>query len=110
MVPAAEVLICSLPPVVLLTRSANWLKLSMKVLDAGQLACMVNVLDAAGCCACAEIPYRVPASSIAPTTAVVFDMCSSSPAHDIPRARGIVDVGGAMAELVDIHNPSQRQL
>src|SRR5262245_34326482 len=92
MVPAAEVLICSLPAVVLFTRSANWLKLSMNVLDAGQLACMVNVLDPAGCCACAGVPYKLPASSIAPTTAIGFDMCSSSPAHDIPRPRGIVDV------------------
>src|SRR5260221_11026018 len=70
MVPAAEVLICSLPPVVLFTRSANRVKLSMKVLDAGQLACMLSVLGAA-CCACAATP---PASNIAPATATRIDV------------------------------------
>src|SRR6185503_10233596 len=51
MVPAAEVLIASRPPLVLFTLSANWVKFSMNVLDAGQLACMVQVF-AAACCAC----------------------------------------------------------
>src|SRR3954463_9931558 len=54
MVPAAEVFICSRPAVVLFTRSANWVKFSMNVLDAGQLACMLSVRGAADCCACAK--------------------------------------------------------
>src|SRR5262245_17133074 len=70
MVPAGEVLICNLPPAALLTRSANWLKLSMKVLDAGQLACIVSVL---GACAWARIPCRAPASNSAPPIATRID-------------------------------------
>src|SRR3954467_2170164 len=54
MVPAAEGLICSRPAGVLFTRSANWVKFSMNVLDAGQLACMLSVRGAADCCACAK--------------------------------------------------------
>src|SRR6266850_6065298 len=70
MVPAAEVLICSLPAVVLFTRSANWLKLSMNVLDAGQLACIVSVRGAPACCACAATaPHK-----IAPATATRIDV------------------------------------
>src|SRR6267142_3356154 len=92
MVPAARVLICSLPPVVLFTRSANWLKLSMNVLDAGQLACMVSVLDAAGC-ACAAVAHRAPVSSIAaakPTRVVpllAVDMVFLLSGHHIPAAK-----------------------
>src|SRR5436190_14039566 len=65
MVPAARVLICNRPPVVLFTRSANWLKLSMNVLDAGQLACMVRTRDAPGGCAYAA----TAANSIVPAIA-----------------------------------------
>src|SRR3954467_10167825 len=54
MVPAAEGLICSRPAGVLFTRSANWVKFSMNVLDAGQLACMLSVRGAVDCCACAK--------------------------------------------------------
>ena len=64
-VPAAEVLICSLPPVVLLTRSANWLKFSMKVLDCGQLACMVSVRGAPVGCASAGIAANTIVPAIA---------------------------------------------
>src|SRR5262245_58928315 len=70
MVPAGEVLICSLPPEALLTRSANWLKLSMNMLDAGQLACIVSVR---GVCPWAAIPCRVAASNSAPASASRFD-------------------------------------
>jgi len=45
----------------------------MNVLDAGQLACMVSVLDAAACCACVAIPWRVPASNSAPAAATCVD-------------------------------------
>src|SRR5205814_6152421 len=70
MVPAAEVLMCRRPPVVLFTRSANWLKLSMKVLDAGQLACMVSVRDPPACCAC----VATAAHNIAPAATTRNDV------------------------------------
>src|ERR671931_889410 len=64
-VPAAEVLMCSRPPLVLFTLSANWLKLSMKVLDCGQLACMLSIRGAAYCCARVAIGCTLAASTIA---------------------------------------------
>src|SRR5438105_4578635 len=67
MVPAAEVFTCRRPPVALFTRSANKVKFSMKVLEAGQLACMLRVRGAV-CCPSAPTATNNVAPAIVATT------------------------------------------